>query len=472
MPTPRKNQKQIAQRYTGNFRYFKQLHPLRRARLLLVTGCLLASIVAGLIYLKTMRSSGRIESFNSPGAISTAHSRFAHDCKQCHDPNVKLDVLKPVVATVLDANCEKCHVQHTFHQPDVVVFHSCTTCHQEHLGAGPMQPVKNGNCLSCHGNATIMADSAKKGLTLPASAFLMKPKDASLVSFQPPRPAMGYTEVFQSFEKDHPAFQIQRENLTDPNTLKFNHKIHLSGDIPMVDGRKLDCAYCHQPDDHGGYMQPIRFAKNCQACHSLQIDPTLPDFQIPHPTDKRTDSARDFILTLPTQYATYATQKMGLTDSASIASFVNQHMTSMRQRIRGGGDFINDVFYANARNVHFDGGAPSTPRERALFPGCAYCHEVTRSAANQPIVTPPVTTDRWYVHARFSHAAHATMNCNACHGQVFQSVKTSDISLPDKASCVTCHSAKGGVVSTCATCHSYHNQAASPDMANASSLRK
>ena len=54
------------------------------------------------------------------------------------------------------------------------------------------------------------------------------------------------------------------------------------------------------------------------------------------------------------------------------------------------------------------------------------------------------------------------MKCEACHGQVVKSEKTSDINLPDKASCVTCHSPKGGVVSTCATCHDYHNKAA-PD---------
>jgi DnaJ-class molecular chaperone len=64
------------------------------------------------------------------------------------------------------------------------------------------------------------------------------------------------------------------------------------------------------------------------------------------------------------------------------------------------------------------------------------------------------------------------MSCEACHGQVLQSVKTSDINLPDKASCVTCHSAKGRVVSTCATCHDYHQQEPARDMAGASVLRR
>lgn len=474
MASPRKTQKQIAQRYAENLRYFKNLHPFRRARILLGLGCLLVAAVAVLIYLHSMQSSRHLEWLGSSGGISQAHSRFAQDCKQCHDPALKIDPLKPAVFSAsLDAKCEVCHIQHTFHQADVVMGHSCTDCHHEHLGTGRMQQVRDNNCVVCHGNADVMEASAQKGLSIPASDFLVRPKDNRLVYFQPPRPAMGYTQIFQSFAGDHPAFQIQTEHLSDPNTLKFNHKVHLTGKIPEVDGHKLDCAYCHKPDSHGAYMQPISFAKNCQACHALQIDPTLPDFQIPHPTgDMQANSVRNFLLTLPTQYATYATEKKGLTDPAQIAAFVNQHLLGIRQRIRQGADLERDVFFTDDRTINFGVAQPPTVRERALFPGCAYCHEVKASAAREPIVTKPVTPDRWYAHARFDHAAHITMNCNACHGQALQSVKTSDILLPDKASCVTCHSPKGRVVNTCASCHDYHNQAPSNGVASASALRQ
>jgi hypothetical protein len=473
MPEPRKNQKQIAQRYAGNRTYANRWHPFRRARIIVALACFVAAAIGAVLYLHRAQSSKSIEEIDTSGGISQAHSQFARDCKQCHDPAVKLDPLSPatLVSASIDTNCEKCHAQHTFHVANVTVDHSCTACHHEHLGTGPMQQVTDLNCQSCHGNADIMAASARKGLQLPASDFQVIPTD-NLVYFQPPRPASGYTQVFQSFEGDHPAFQIQREKLIDPNTLKFNHKIHLGGDIPMVDGHKLDCAYCHKPDSRGAYMQPISFARNCQTCHSLQIDPTLADFQIPHPTgDSQVNSVRDFLLTLPTQYATYATQKKGLTDSTQIAAFVNQHMLGIRQRVREGADLEKEVFYSDARTVHF-GGALASPQARALFPGCAYCHEVKPSATQEPIVTKPVTPDRWYVHARFDHAAHITMNCNACHGQVLLSEKTSDINLPDKASCVTCHSSKGGVVSTCATCHDYHNKAPASDVASTSALRE
>jgi len=473
MPSPRKSQKQIAQRYAGNLRYFKLLHPLRRARVLITLACLLVSIAFALIYLDSVRSSRRLELLSSSGGISRAHSRFAKDCRQCHDPALKPSLEKPaVVSASLDAKCEVCHTRHTFHQADAVPAHSCSDCHHEHLGTGPMQQVKDSNCQACHGSAVVMEASAQKGMSLPAVDFQVQPGDNLLVYFQPPRPPMGYTRVFQTFAGDHPAFQIQRDHLTDPNTLKFNHKIHLSDKIPAVDGRKLDCAYCHKPDSRGAYMQPVSFAKNCLACHALQIDPTLPDFQIPHPagitrdqTRDQANSVRDFLLTLPTQYAAYATEKQGLTGSTRIAAFVNQHMTLIRQRVREGADLERDVFFSDDRTVNFGIAQPPTGRQRALFPGCAYCHEVKPSPAQEPLVTRPVTPDRWYVHARFNHAAHITMNCNACHGHVLQSEKTSDIGLPDKASCTTCHSPKGRVVSTCTTCHDYHNKTPANDMA-------
>ncbi len=176
---------------------------------------------------------------------------------------------------------------------------------------------------------------------------------------------------------------------------------------------------------------------------------------------------RDFLLTLPTQYANFAVENKGITSSSQIAAFVNQHMTAMRQRVRRGTDLQQEVFFSDARNVNLGGGTVS----RATFPGCAYCHEVKAGAGGVPLVTKPLTPTRWYVHAKFDHAAHVQVSCESCHGAVLASEKTSDVSLPDKASCVTCHSAKGAVVRTCATCHDFHNKAPSPDLAGDSSLR-
>lgn len=129
------------------------------------------------------------------------------------------------------------------------------------------------------------------------------------------------------------------------------------------------------------------------------------------------------------------------------------------------------VFYSDADFVR----EPGKPARRALYQGCALCHEVKKDpASGDPIVTPPVIPDRWMPRAKFRHADHLTQNndktpdpnqtiaeksqhCETCH-QVSISDSTADINLPTKESCVDCHSPEGGVVSNCTTCHQYHNE--------------
>src|SRR6185312_9694808 len=57
--------------------------------------------------------------------------------------------------TAIDDACERCHIAHTFHQPNVVRNHSCSACHNEHLGNGAMKRTDDANCASCHANAEI-----------------------------------------------------------------------------------------------------------------------------------------------------------------------------------------------------------------------------------------------------------------------------------------------------------------------------
>ena len=92
---------------------------------------------------------------------------------------------------------------------------------------------------------------------------------------------------------------------------------------------------------------------------------------------------------------------------------------------------------------------------RARFPGCAYCHEVKAVANGAPAVTKPVIIDRWLTRGSFNHAKHLLIDCAKCH-EVLHSTQTADVLLPSKATCVECHSPKGGVANGCSTCHSYH----------------
>ncbi len=101
-------------------------------------------------------------------------------------------------------------------------------------------------------------------------------------------------------------------------------------DIPPVNGKKLDCNYCHKPDPGGRYYQRITFAANCQACHSLQFDAKNPELKIPHGD---VDLARTFLRTLPAQYGDYARLKKGITRDAEVANFVTQQIRQLRENI-------------------------------------------------------------------------------------------------------------------------------------------
>jgi hypothetical protein len=59
--------------------------------------------------------------------------------------------------------------------------------------------------------------------------------------------------------------------------------------------------------------------------------------------------------------------------------------------------------------------------------------------------------------ANFNHAKHASIKCDDCH-HAMRSRETSDVLMPVKANCVTCHSPAGKVVAECITCHTYHGQ--------------
>ena len=90
-----------------------------------------------------------------------------------------------------------------------------------------------------------------------------------------------------------------------------------------------------------------------------------------------------------------------------------------------------------------------------MFPGCAYCHEVTPSGSEVPLVRQPFIPDRWLIRGGFAHGKHFKVACVACH-PAERSRDTSDILLPSQKRCVECHSPQGGVAHNCSTCHSYH----------------
>jgi hypothetical protein len=392
--------------------------------------------------------------FISPGVVSDPHSgaTFAasaatnhldQGCGACHvagdsgpdpmihaalhaDPGIldikKLASAKPAEPTAIDESCEKCHLGRNFHQPDAPVI-SCSFCHAEHQGR-MMAATTDASCNFCHGDAAKMA-VAVAGKNLP-----------------PP--------VVHHFATDHPQFRFITDKLRDPDTLKFNHALHLT--VPTIpklpNGEKLDCAFCHQPDTSGAFMKPVNFESNCRVCHSLQFDPQTPELKLPHGS---VEFVTAFLRSLPEQYSDLAA-KENLPD---VNGFVGKKLAGLRTQFGSGEDLERRVFFSTATLGPEERIGTLSGATRSLFPGCAYCHEVKTSASGSPEITKPVMPERWLAQAKFDHAKHANISCAQCHDAV-HSKDTADIILPAKETCAACHSPRGGVADTCATCHTYH----------------
>ncbi len=392
--------------------------------------------------------------FINPGEISRAHSGGAfaalaatnqlnQDCGACHvagnsGPNgmvhaalhaqpgmldlKKLARAPAAVVTAIDESCIKCHATEFFHQPNAPVI-SCSFCHAEHQGK-MMAATTDANCAFCHGDAAKMA-AVHTGNNL--------------------------TPATHHFAEDHPQFRFLAENRHDPDTLRFNHALHLTGaTIPnLPGGAKLDCAFCHQPDAAGAFMKPVAFENNCRVCHSLQFDPETPQLTLPHGS---VEFVSAFLRSLPKQYAGLAK------NSADENGFVEKKLAGLRAQFGSGEELERRVFFSTATSGPATQIGTLSGGTRAVFPGCALCHEVKASSSGAPQITKPILTERWLAQAKFNHAKHSNLACAQCHDAV-HSKDTADILLPAKATCATCHSPRGGVVDTCATCHTFHNAA-------------
>lgn len=359
---------------------------------------------------------------------------------------------EPPGMNAIDHNCEECHVAHSFHEPNVVRALSCSACHREHQGSGLMPKPANANCLFCHANAQVMQASLELGKKLPLTDFDFRPAQGRVL-FKAPRPENGYTELIHSFA-DHPEFQVLAQKLKDPDTLKFNHHLHLtSPNIPQLNGHKLDCSDCHKPDAAGVYYLKISYEENCKACHSLQFDVENPGLLLPH---GNVEHVRAFLRSLPEQYAEFGAKEKGITGETELQQFVQKQMAQIREHYGSGEELERRVFFSDARSGPVTQVAGTIATGAARFPGCAYCHEVSSSADGAPIVTAPVIPDRWLIRGQFDHSKHFKIACTQCH-DAEHSRETADVILPSKTTCVQCHSPKGGVASSCSTCHTFHS---------------
>lgn len=310
------------------------------------------------------------------------------------------------------------------------------------------------HCNACHGSHEVMEASFQLGKSLPPDTFDYRPAKGRVI-FKTPRPVRGHTQVFTNFA-DHPEFLLHTAQLRETIALRFNHQRHFVADIPPVNGKKLQCADCHQPGPNGVYPLKVSYAAHCQTCHALQFDEHNPDLLLPHGPPQ---AVHAFLHSLETQYADHARRK-GITGLREQEDFVTQQMLRLRAQTLSGENLERQVFFNDKRSgPAVSGLAPERATGRAKFPGCAFCHEVT-SAGDLPLIAPVTQPDRWLIRARFNHAKHTSASCVECH-DALSSRDTADILMPHKAKCAECHSLPGhgprsGVRDDCSLCHAYH----------------
>ncbi len=422
--------------------------------------------------------------FINPGGLSTPHSseaflklhsgtnRADQTCSACHKAGafgpsklavaafqaspgpfefVKFFKTGSAEMAAIDESCQKCHSGHASHQPNVTRELSCSFCHKEHRGSGPIPVPTEDRCAFCHSDPATMAAAAAKGESLPPDAFRSRVKPGQN-AFPTARPAKGFTEIINHFASDHPEFRVRAEQSRDPDTLKFGHALHLTSQtIPgLPNGEKLTCAFCHQPDSAGIYYRPVKFEAHCRSCHSLQFDPETPGLTLPHGNP---NSVAAFLHSLPKQYADYA-QLSGITGAEEQSAFVQEKLRKLQALAFSGENLEKRAFFSTSVAGPLARAGTVNGPTRALYPGCVYCHEV-RPNSPVPEISKPIMFERWLTRGSFNHAKHSKVACSECHAAEKSKV-TADIILPAKETCAACHSHSGGVADSCATCHSYH----------------
>lgn len=464
---------------------------------LVVTSVFLAVSLGFLVWGLLAADGGRRQV--SRGPLTRAHATWDSQCDACHVPlsTTRWDAGKLAFGVASDAGDQKCKTCHMGHdgqihhasQKDAKIPH-CADCHRDHGGRETSLVRRDEDqCTSCHADL--------------GSALAFAPRTEGIAR-----------EIRHFYNGGHPEFRSAK---TDPGRLKFNHALHMTEGLNRVrDGQavftlrqlptdadrrrygskasasldapvKLECASCHVRDagdlvsgaknetsdrvagshtgaklerSPGAYMIPITYDLHCAACHPLDVPGPLAVRHGLQPPELQ-ESLR----------AGYISRALRPQDSPK--------PEEPSRRIPWSQGLDPSVQDEVERRV---GTA-----ERILFgPGkgtCTECHRYDgladaparatdgRIDAAKTAITPTSVPRVWFKHARFDHSAHRAIDCRSCHPGAFPegstpaSTVSSDVLIPQIATCVECHAprhevrgkAQGGTDSSCVECHAYHN---------------
>jgi predicted CXXCH cytochrome family protein len=243
----------------------------------------------------------------------------------------------------------------------------------------------------------------------------------------------------------------------DSRGLKFNHQVHLKKDLRGPKGSEtLACSRCHAPEattpamtrrrSPGDRMAPLNYEDQCARCHPLFFDERL-DVQAPH---KQVDDVFPFVERSLREYIAAHPSDIAKPDPPPRRVPLNFALPPA----------------APARNADEWVAARLKRADMVLSRVvCGSCHlpAISKAGPIRGMEGRPPTfavakiggAPAWMPHATFDHHPHLMIDCTSCH-DAEKSTRTSDVIMPDKATCATCHAPRRGAESRCFECHAYH----------------
>jgi predicted CXXCH cytochrome family protein len=334
----------------------------------------------------------------STGHISNAHLHFGSQCFNCHEK---------LTQKVTDQACLKCHQDVATHLANPVLQMKVFK-HRSIFSDGI-------HCTECHREHKAPHPLARQDNSMCVKCH----GDIKSVNADTKLPNV------HEFDKDHPAFkltflrngkdleripQTETARLIEKSGLKFPHSQHfgkVQGPNGIWDVRELTCINCHQQEGKEMRFKPVDFVRDCLSCHVSELKLGTPEatITVPHGTEQNVINALK--IQAPKKVSAYS--------------------------------------------------------ESLKMDGCAYCHEINESKKGDILpwrVTPLSINQDWFSKAHFNHASHRTQKCQACH-QVEESETSNDVAMPDRKSCLSCHSGNSPkskrIASTCMSCHEFHS---------------
>ena len=371
------------------------------------------------------------EAIWTTGPLHNVHRSIGDDCSACHETPFE---------PVTDAACLSCH-ESTPHHFDPLTFQAadsmlgrCAECHIEHVEPSHLILRDDQGCTDCHADIDNIA-GARSQLRAVSSWSAGHPEFK--VSIPRLEQAGGWST--ERISIDSP-LAVSSSNLI------FPHSVHMNPDgIEGPEGpEQLNCGNCHQPDEGEIGMQPVSMEQHCSSCHLLTFDPDHPERELPH------GEPGDLLLMMEEFYARRTL--IGATLAAGRPAFDAERPGRSNQ--------LDEAARAEALRLAKELAVQSAEDifERTT---CAVCHDVTRRGDGMTPawdVAPVYINQHWMPLSRFDHGAHTNETCESCHAAE-TSLVSSDILMPDIASCQTCHGDEhtdDKLVSVCLDCHSFH----------------